>query len=177
MEDDRERIKEQIRRAFATAKRPPNGSLHDSEESDEPLLLEAEFADKHDWRALDAAFLDRAPGGYGSALSFFTPEALRYFLPAYLIADVDGQLDRVDVGYRLTGPFSDEARARLVNPRRYGALTRFEDGRQRFAGLDRDEVAAVVAYLEHKAATDDLNGPLIRQALDNYWRPRLSGGP
>ena len=167
-------LKDLIRRAFASAKRPQNGSLHGSEEGEEPRLLEADFQDKQDWRSLDADFLDRAPDGYSSALSFFSDEALRYFLPAYLLADLDGELERVDVADRLSHPFTDEARAALVNPRRYGDLTRFAAAQQRFAGLTRDEVAALVAYLEHKAATDEFGGATIQQALANYWKPRLA---
>jgi hypothetical protein len=170
---ERERLKDLIRRAFASAKRPPAGSLHDSEEGEEPRLLEVDFADKQDWRVLDGAFLDQAPDGYGSALSFFSNEALRYFGPAYLIADLEGQLERVDVASRLSGPFTDEARTKLVNPPRYGDLTLFESARQRFAAFTREEVAAIVAYLEYKAATDEFEGEMIRQALANYWRPRL----
>ncbi|HET7786836.1 MAG TPA: DUF6714 family protein [Myxococcales bacterium] len=169
-----QRLKELVRRAFARAQRPAEGALHESDEGDEGPLLERDFRDKLDWRALDGGFLDQAPAGYGSALSFFSPEALRYYLPAYLIADLDGQLDQVDVAFRLSAPFSDAARATAVNPRRYGSLTRFDAGSRRYAGFSREEVEAIVAFLEHKAAGG--GGAPIREALANYWRPRLSEG-
>ena len=171
-----ERIKEQVRQAFANVERPKNGALHASDEGEEGRLLEADFRDKQDWRTLDGAFLDQAPDGFASALSFFSPGALRYFLPAYLIADLDGQLDRVDVAWRLSAPFTDAARNAPVNPRRYGNLTRFDSGKERFAGFAPDEVAAIVAYLEYKAASDPGAGAAIREALANYWRPRLERG-
>lgn len=167
---ERERIKEQIRRAFASAERPPNGSLHDSIEGDEPLLLEDDFEDKQDWRTIDPDFLDQAPKGYASALSFFSDDALRYFLPAYLIADLDGRLDRVELAWRLCHGFTDEAKSTLVNPRRYGQLSKFELAQQRFSKLSHQEKAAVAAYLEHKAATDDTDRDCILQALGNYWK-------
>ena len=173
---EEERLKEIIRRAFATAKRPPSGALHRSEEGEEPRLLEIDFQDKQDWRTLDPAFLVQAPAGYGSALSFFSDEALRYFLPAYLIADLEGKLDHVDVADRLSGPFTDEARNTPVNPRRYGGLTVFDAARQRFSGFTPEEVTAIVAYLEYKAASDEFERETIRQALANYWKPRLAGG-
>jgi hypothetical protein len=172
-DDERERIKEQIRRAFISAKRPPNGSLHGTIEGDEPPLLEADFQDKHDWRALDGAFLDQAPKGYASAFSFFSDDALRYFLPAFLIADLDGQLDRVDVPSRLSSWFTDESRSALVNPRRYGNPTKFEAKTQRFRNLAPEEVAAVVTYLEHAAKHYQFCREPIDEALANYWRPRL----
>jgi len=168
-------LKEAVRRAFGKVERPPTGALHASGEGQEGQLLEEDFQDKQDWRALDAAFLDQAPGGFGSALSFFTPEALRYFLPAYLIADLDGQLERVDVAYRLSAPFTDAARSTPVNPRRYGKQTRFESGAARFAAFAPEEVAAIVAYLEHKVATSEEDMTPVREALANYWRPRMAG--
>lgn len=175
MDEERERIKEQIRRAFVSAKRPPNGSLQGSLEGDEGLLLEADFQDKQDWRALDGAFLDQAPKGYASAFSFFSDDALRYFLPAYLIADLDGQLDRVDVPSRLSSWFTDESRSALVNPRRYGKLTKFEAKTQRFRNLAPQEVAAIVAYLEYAAQHYPFGRKPIDEALANYWRLRLRG--
>jgi hypothetical protein len=173
MDDERERIKEQIRRAFVSAKRPPNGSLQGTIEGDEPALLEADFQDKHDWRTLDGAFLDQAPKGYASAFSFFSDDALRYFLPAFLMADLDGQLDRVDLPSRLSLWFTDESRSALVNPRRYGNLTKFEAKTQRFSNLAPEEVAAVIAYLEYAAKHYEFGREEIDQALVNYWRPRL----
>ena len=70
--------------AFAAVEYPGDWCLRDSNEGDEPHLLEKEFAGKCDWRTLDPAFLDRAPGGYASALSFFSDEAFRFYLPAYI---------------------------------------------------------------------------------------------
>ena len=41
-----------------------------------------------------STLIDRAPDGFGSALSFFSDEAFRFYLPAYLIADsVTAQLE------------------------------------------------------------------------------------
>jgi hypothetical protein len=82
MDDERERIKEQIRRAFVSAKRPPNGSLHGSIEGDEPLLLEADFQDKHDWRALDGAntrrFRNLAPEQVAAVIAYLEYAAEHY---------------------------------------------------------------------------------------------------
>ncbi len=70
---DVETIKTQIRAAFIAAPRPPAGSLHMSEQSEEAsTLLEADFAGHESWRDLDAAFIDQAPAGFGTALSFFS---------------------------------------------------------------------------------------------------------
>jgi hypothetical protein len=166
-------LEEQIRRAFANVQRPPNGKLHASDEGDEGELLELDFADKHDWRKLDADFLAQAPRGDGSALSFFTPEAFRYFLPAYLLADLEGRLEDFDVAWHLSAGLSDAAKTRKVNPQRYGDLTWFDTQAERFAMFSPAEVAAIAAWLEHKASSGEGDVAAIRQALVNYWRPRL----
>ncbi|MGE5048104.1 MAG: DUF6714 family protein [Deltaproteobacteria bacterium] len=171
-----ERLKERVRRAFAEVKRPPNGALHARDKGEDGLLLEDDFQDKHDWRTLDGAFLDQAPKGFASALSLFSPDGLRYFLPAYLIADMDGRLDRVDVALRLSAPFTEAARTTRVEPRRFGSLTHFEAAQQRFAELAYDEVAAIVAFLDNKAARDVGGISPVGEALANYWRPRLRSG-
>jgi len=63
----REEVKEQIRAAFAGVERPGSWALRGSNEGEEPYLVDRDFADKAGWRTLDAAFLDWAPDGYGSA--------------------------------------------------------------------------------------------------------------
>jgi hypothetical protein len=167
-------LKEMVRRAFANVARPPNGTLHASDEGEEGQLLERDFADKDDWRTVDAGFLDQAPGGFASALSFFTPQALQYFLPAYLIADLDGRLERVDLAYRLSAPFTNAARTTPMNPNRYGTRTRFESGAERFASFTAEQVAAIVAYLQHKLTSAEEDMTPVREALANYWQPRLA---
>ena len=74
---------------------------------------------------------------------------------------------------RLSDGFTDESRSELVNPRRYGSLTWFEAKTQRFSNLAPEEVAAVIAYLEHAAEHYEFGRDEIDQALANYWRPRL----
>ena len=75
---DIETLKTLIRKAFAEVEYPGDWCLRGSNEGNEPYLLEQDFAGKCDWRTLDPAFLDRAPGGYASALSFFSDEAFRF---------------------------------------------------------------------------------------------------
>jgi hypothetical protein len=87
---DIEQLEADIRAAFSSTPPPDPGQLRDSSEGDEPFLLEAEFKHVPDWRRLDTAFIDRAPDGFGSALSFFSGAAFRYYLPAYLLAEPEG---------------------------------------------------------------------------------------
>ncbi len=175
-EDECERIKALIRDAFESVERPGNWALRGSNEGEEPYLLERDFADKDDWRTLDAEFLDQAPDGFASALSFLSDEAFRYFLPAYLIADLDGRLDRADPAFHLWHGLEDATRDKKLNPRRYGDRTWFDAQRYRLSVFTPVEARAIVAYLRYKAAQDEFTRSEIEQALRNYWEARASGG-
>lgn len=170
-----DRLKPKIRSAFQHVKYLGDWCLVGSMEGEEPELLEKDFFGKTDWSALEPAFLDQAPGGYGSALHFFSDEAHRFYLPAYLLADLDGTLDRVDVVFHLCHPFTNAKRDEQVNPQRYGVRIWFEEGTYRFAVFDADQVEVIIEYLEHKrmVADTELERHEIEQSLANYWTLRL----
>lgn len=172
-------IESQIAEAFDTVPPPPRWCLVDSREGTEPELVEREFRDKTDWRTLSARFLDDAPAGLASALSFLSDEAFRYFLPAYLMADLRGQLERVDVVFHLTHGLNDAGKNEMVNPLRYGARSSFEAASHRLSTLDAAQAGAVVAYLEYKIDFGELVGfeqARVEEALRNFWRPRAASG-
>jgi hypothetical protein len=168
----REAIKAQVRDAFAEVERPGNWALAGSTEGFEPGRVAQEFADKDDWRTIDAAFLDQSPGGLSSALSFLSDEAFRYFLPAFLLADLDGALDAVDPAFHLWHGLTDDTKSQRVNPRRYGDRTWLDSRRHKFAVFTEAEARAIVAYLRHRQARDPLDAERIAEALRNYWLPR-----
>jgi uncharacterized protein DUF6714 len=172
--DELDRLEAQIRDAFATTPPPAADRLRGSNEGTEPFLLEAEFRHVPDWREVDAAFIDRAPDGFGTALSFFSSEAFRYYLPAYLVADLRQKLRQVDPVFHLWHGLVDDQRANPDNERRYGSWTWFEAMSDRFRAFTPHESAAIVAYLRYKAEHDDLDldRPMIEQALRNYWLGR-----
>ena len=58
----------------------------------------AAFKGQTDWRTVDPGFLD----GHAVALSFFSEAGFRFFLPAYLIADLQGKLSTADPLFHLT---------------------------------------------------------------------------
>lgn len=169
---DPEVVKAAIREAFADVDYPGDWCLVGSREGDEPLLLEQEFKGKDRWQDLDPAFIDQAPGGFGSALSFFSDEAFRFYLPAYLLADLDGRLQQADPVFKLTHGLDDISREQKINPRRYGEMTWFDYARYRFATFDARQRAAIVGYLGVRRDADDLvafEKRRIDQALRNYW--------
>jgi hypothetical protein len=172
--EELDRLKAQIREAFESTPPPDPAGLRGSGEGDEPFLLEAEFRHLPDWRHLDGAFIDRTPDGFGSALSFFSREAFRYYLPAYLLADLKAELQQADPLFHLWHGLVDDQREKPVNERRYGGWTWFEAVSDRFQGFSQPEVAAIVAYMQYKAEHDELglSRPMIEQALRNYWLAR-----
>jgi hypothetical protein len=138
-------------------------------------LLEAEFKGKSDWRTLDSSFIDQAPDGFGTALSFFSDEAFHFYLPAYLLADLMGQLNQADVVFALTHGLDRESRDQRINPRRYGERTWFEYARYKFAIFNIEEAAAIVSYLACKlgdGAVTDYEKERIDEALECYWAAR-----
>ena len=57
-----------------------------------------------DWSQLAPVVLD----GHYDALSFFSEGGFRYFLPAYVIADLKDQLHTADPVFHLTNGFIDK---------------------------------------------------------------------
>lgn len=149
-------IEEQIRSAFANVECPPREQLSDSTYGDEPALLREEFAGVSNWSAVDRPeFLDTAPDGFSSALSFFSSAAFRYYIPAYMIADLRGGLSAVQIYFHLT--------TGLTN------LSRIEQLPDRFAAWSREEAAAAHAYLRWKRARDAFARKDIDEAIWNFW--------
>src|ERR1700733_15402360 len=92
----KEIIKAKIRRAFAGVEYPGDSCLRSNDPGEDPYMVEECFRGKTHWQKLDAGFIDHAPYGLGCALSFMSDEAFRFYLPAYLMADLDGKLEQVD---------------------------------------------------------------------------------
>ena len=96
-----------------------------------------------------------------SALSFFSPEAYRFHLPAYMI----WTLENYDTSNSLSADMTiysllvdhhcDDVRALKL---------------ERFELFDDAQRNAVVAFLRFAASHDDyLDAPAAQRALDSYW--------
>lgn len=169
--NDSSTVSAHIEAAFSTVEFPGDWCLINSREGNEPFLLEQEFKSKDDWRSLDASFIDQAPDGYGTALSFFSDEAFHFYLPAYLLADIDGRLMQADPVFHLTHGLERASRDEKINPRRYGERTWFDHARHKFAMFNSQERAAIASYLRFKrktAAATDFEMTRIDDAL-GYW--------
>lgn len=187
---DRDRVIEQIRQAFDGLEFPGDAFLQGSYEGTEPSEVTAPFRGVSHWRDVAPAVLD---ANY-TALSFFSEAGFRYFLPAYLIADLRDQLQTADPIFHLTHGFLDssvpvETPARvfdrklgkhvLMNPRRYGAMTFMDYARFRLSIFTREEARAIVAYLEYmrQSDRDGLRTKEIDGALESFWADRAAHAP
>ncbi len=159
----------QVRHAFADVVYPGDDRLTDSF-GDEPDALARDFRGRDDWTTLDADFLNQAPEGWGSALSFFSGHALRFYLPAYLVADLEGTLLIGDPTTRLCAFVTPIMEGKRV-AKFYGGGTLGEHARRQFALFDAEQVAVIVAYLWWKLDEAGYD-PTVEQALENYWLPR-----
>lgn len=175
---DTEALKARIRLAFSDVEPPPRWCLVSSYEGTEPVLLEEEFGAVlgRRWDELDPVFLDQAPGGFGSALSFFSDEAYRFYLPAYLFAAIDRKLEQTDPVSHLIRDLA-KGGERTINPRRYGARTARDHAVYRFSIFTPAQAAAIRAFLEWFAGSPDclpFERTDIAYAIATYWAPRAA---
>lgn len=187
---DRDAVIQRIFTAFEKTQYPGDPFLLGSREGCEPFDEVGPFTGKTDWRGIEVDFLDAHAG----ALSFFSEGAFRFFMPAYLVADLRGLLQTADPLFHLTHGFSDfsvkvptktrefvirSGKSRLVNPRRYGAMTTFDYARFRLSVFTREEAGAIVSYLASVRDRDEdgLSRPAIDAALNAFWLERAQAAP
>jgi hypothetical protein len=188
--NDKQTIIDKIHLAFGANEYPGDGFLQGSREGCEPFEEIGPFVGRRDWRELEPDFLD----GHYVALSFFSEAGFRFFLPAYLVADLQGQLNTADPLFHLTHGFSDttikvpikgreflvkSGKTALLNPRRFGAMTWFDYSHYRLSVFTREEAGAIVVYLQYRrdATETDFEQEEINAALATYWLERARSAP
>jgi hypothetical protein len=163
-------LTEQIKIAFASVEYPGDNDITNSTYGAEPEALKREFTAKKDWRILDSKFLDQAPEGWRTALGFFSDRAFHFYLPAYLIADIRGDLTEVcpefHLYYGITARNKNDKIAEI-----WGGGTVGSRARQRFDLFSKEQAAVIVDYLQWKL--NIYEDQEIIQALDNYWLVRI----
>jgi hypothetical protein len=187
---DQEAIIAKIHAAFGENDYPGDHYLQGSFDGCEPGEEVGPFQGKRVWLEIEPDFLD----AHATALSFFSEAGLRFFLPAYLVADLRGQLSSADPLFHLTHGFFDETveysrggrvfrlktgKSALINPRRYGAVTFYDYACYRLSVFTQEEAQAIVAYLHYKrdTATIGLEKERIEAALNVYWLERAQTAP
>ncbi len=187
---DKKALIQQIHEAFRESEYPGDPFLLGSREGCEPYEEVSPFQGKDDWTGLDSEFLDV----HYSALSFLSDGGFRFFLPAYLIADLKDELNTADPVFHLTHGFHDSSvevptpsgvmvrkfgKSVFVNPRRYGAMTSYDYARYRLAVFTKEEAQAIVDYLSYKRDSDPhgIQKEQIDEALLSYWLERAEDAP
>ena len=146
----KEQLKDQIRQAFEGVHLGAGVGLRETQGLDDYATEEkcAEYRasdEKFDWQALRPEDLNKC----NSSLSFFDDEGMRFHLPAYLVADLDGTYG-FGMAFTLT---------------RAGSLS------ERFALLNEAQHKAVRAYLQFilQEPEHQFEREHIQQALDGFW--------
>lgn len=188
--NDKQTVINHIRQAFGRNEYPGDRFLQGSFDGPEPAEAVRPFRGQTDWQTIEPVLLD----AHSEALNFFSEAGLRFFLPAYLIADLQDKLHTADPVFVLSHGFSDlsiehriedqtfirrAGRTALVNPRRYGATTFFDYARWRLSVFTREEAQAIVAYLRYKRDVDphNIQRDQIEAALELYWLERIKAAP
>jgi hypothetical protein len=184
-----------VQDAFAATSYPGDDHICTPQPGDEePAEYAMEFRGAR-WQRLHPGFLAQ----HYPSLSFFTHEAFRYFLPAYLVADLMAEplqlWSSADPVFHLTHglvemkPLPDDQIARIIEESRVAnpeldltpeVLKPVGDAEfwharalERFEGFDQVQRRAIVAYLQHMAANDAYQRADIESALKEYWLPSL----
>ena len=188
-------LMQRVETAFASYPYPGDDRICSPQPGDEePAEYAMEFRGAQ-WQRLNPGFLAQ----HYPSLSFFTHDAFRYFLPAYLVADLMAEQLQLwlsaDPVFHLTHglvrvkTMSDDQIARFIEESQVAdpelELTpemlkpvgdaEFWHARalERFAGFDHAQRKAIVTYLQHMAAQDEYQRADIDSALKDYWLPSL----
>lgn len=141
-----------IEQAFAGLTPPGDDALLHPQCRDDGDI--AEFYGAPDWRALPEPLLIRSY----AAPAFFSAEAFRYYLPAFMVWSLR---------HAGSPEYLAEATLRALDP---GSPSEQLHGFQisKFAHFDSAQHSAVIQFLEVLAEHEDL-GPLATAALGGYW--------
>lgn len=180
-----------IREGFRWSAYPGDHLLQGSFEGCEPYDEVVPFRGRTDWSAIEPEFLDQ----HYCALSFFSEAGFRFFMPAYMCADVRRELQTADPTFHLTHGFSDHSledrrggltvvhrwgKSKLINPRRYGAISTYDHARRQLSVFIREEAAAIIDYLRWRqmsAADNEDQVRTIDAALQLFWLERARSAP
>ncbi len=175
-ENKRTSLIEEIHRVFAQTPRPSADQLVRTQEGNEPRLIQQALAHVPEWTELDSDFVDQLPDGFGSALSFFSSPAFRYYIPAYMVADLTAGLKHADVVFHLIHGLSSAERDIPVNRKLYGQKTWFQYSAERFSVFNYAETETIVKFLQYRCEHPDTfesERQRIHEALSFYWIPQL----
>ncbi|UFZ04060.1 hypothetical protein LQG66_33525 [Bradyrhizobium ontarionense] len=168
---------DEIGQAFPASRQSRFLPLVNSAQGDEPLRVIAAFDDKDDWTKLAPEWLDMVPSGLGSALSFLSDQAICFYIPAYIVADMTTSLQMVDPTFTLTCGFDRRSHNKRIRPQSEETWTEY--CRNRWSRLTHAQAVAIVHYLEWRVLRDRRDlvyivDSSIVEALGTYWYDRAA---
>ncbi|MBP7809690.1 MAG: hypothetical protein KA163_10385 [Bacteroidia bacterium] len=164
-ENSKDILIQKISLAFRNVEYSGDDNLVDESYDDEPGIIRNHFRGYKDWTTLTPDFLD-----IDGALSFLSDKAFRFFLPAFLIADINQKLDYNDPTVRLCWSLTPQSENKKI-AKIFGGQTIGERARTCFDAFTKEQVSAIVSYLHWRLSKDKHNNT-IEQALENYWLQR-----
>ena len=102
-EQPKEAVIRSVIAAFENNSYPGDDYLLGSRQGCEPYDEVLPFQGQVKWQELTTEFLDQHAG----ALHFFSEAGLRFFLPAFLVADLRGELQYAEPLFTVTSGFTD----------------------------------------------------------------------
>lgn len=147
-------VQESIESAFADVPYPGDDRIADHKDCPECDDVRAHFRGAS-WRGHTVAELQQ----YQSVLPLFTPEALQYFLPAYMLVSLGAWREVDDI------PFSIMYMCLPSDPSEEAGLQ--EHGRVRFEIFTPRQREAIAAYLREWAVSDS---PFVEARADDIPR-------
>jgi hypothetical protein len=156
VQEDKSELAKRIREAFADAPYPGDGNLIYAPDDLGAREIADAFRGKH-WSEVPFETLLY----HNDALHFFTDEAFRFYLPAYLLAVLERYEDADVLPEMLVGVLT------APDPQDPG----YSSFRLRFDGFSADRRAAVTAFLEYLMMThqDEYPDDELLTALQSYW--------
>lgn len=146
---------DEIARVFSAVPRPaPDEILHPDCRDPVPV---APFLDWSSWQEIPQQVLCR----HYDAMSFFSPSAFRFFLPAFMTATLEL--------FRRSNDFVSDATVYELNPHS-------DYARSRYLLFTPEECQVIAEFLELMVANPDVaDSETARAALDGFWAEAAMG--
>jgi hypothetical protein len=162
---NKDQLIQKIAEAFSEVEFPGSDKLVAPSYGEEPDQVRNHFAGQSNWNKLAPGFLD-----FDGALSFFSDQAFRFYLPAFMIADLNEQLEYNNPAIRLCWALTPQSENQKI-AKVWGGGTIGERAKECFGHFSEEQVQSIVSYLDWKALKEEGN-LTIEQALENYWLKR-----
>ena len=162
---NKDKLIQKIVVAFSEVEFPGNNNLVDQSYGDEPDIVRNHFFGHSDWKKLTHEFID-----IDGALSFLSDKAFLFYIPAFMIADINRKLDYNDPTVRLCWSVTPQSEnEKIAKIWRGGTIG--ERAKNCFDKFSKEQVSAILSYLHWRLSQDEYNYT-IEQAIENYWSQR-----